>query len=398
MYTSVMKFYLAETVISKIRDNGALNTPSVVFDERVLSQTYAIMDPIRRRSSVTLLYPLKANSLETVLYRIRDYVDGFAVSSLFEAKLARSVFGPHGRLHFTSPWLSANDAEELASLCEYVSFNSMRQLEQYGQLFSCNSQIGLRVNTQLSLVGDVRYDPAAVPSKLGVPLDDVAYVLKLDQSLLESVAGVLVHANCEATGFDDLTRVIDTLAERVPTLLKQISWINLGGGYLFDETTNWEPFASAVERLQKDFCLEVIFEPGKGVIGEAGSILTTVVDLFQSGGEDIAVLDTTVNHMPEVFEYQYRPSVAEEVEEGQYTYRLYGCTCLAGDYFGAYRFASPLTVGTRLCFEDMGAYTLVKAHMFNGINLPTIYTIDAKGNLSKSREFKYEDFLARNTG
>jgi carboxynorspermidine decarboxylase len=44
---------------------------------------------------------------------------------------------------------------------------------------------------------------------------------------------------------------------------------------------------------------------------------------------------------------------------------------------------------------DLGAYSLVKAHMFNGINLPSIYSIDEDGSPVLRRRFTYRDFLSR---
>jgi carboxynorspermidine decarboxylase len=58
--------------------------------------------------------------------------------------------------------------------------------------------------------------------------------------------------------------------------------------------------------------------------------------------------------MPEVFEYQYKPEVAQESEEGKYSYILAGATCLAGDVFGEYRFDTPLKIGSRIVFEKHG--------------------------------------------
>ena len=94
-----------------------------------------------------------------------------------------------------------------------------------------------------------------------------------------------------------------------------------------------------------------------------------------SDGKEVAVLDTTVNHMPEVFEYQFRPEVLGHSDAGPHEYVLAGMSCLAGDVFGEYRFDEPLRVGSRVVFTDAGAYTIVKANTFNGIPLPTVYEL-----------------------
>src|SRR5207253_9162389 len=109
----------------------------------------------------------------------------------------------------------------------------------------------------------------------------------------------------------------------------------------------------------------------------------------------VAILDTTVNHMPEVFEYQFEPDVAEHVNNGKYEYILAGCSCLAGDLFGDYAFDRPLKIGSQITFENVGAYTLVKANMFNGINLPSIYLSDQTGLLDLVKDFTFDDFVNR---
>ena len=139
----------------------------------------------------------------------------------------------------------------------------------------------------------------------------------------------------------------------------------------------------------------MIIEPGAGVVRDTCFLVAQVVDVFVSDGMQIAVLDTTVNHMPEVFEYQFSPDVVGDKNEGRYCYMLTGATCLAGDVFGEYAFDTPLEVGSKVTFTGVGAYTLVKGHTFNGVNLPAIYALTAAGVLKLQKHFDYEDFRHR---
>ena len=99
--------------------------------------------------------------------------------------------------------------------------------------------------------------------------------------------------------------------------------------------------------------------------------------------------------MPEVFEYQYKPHILQENPEGQYEYRLAGGSCLSGDLFGDYRFEQALEIGSRVTFKNVGAYMLVKANMFNGINLPTVNILRSDENLVMEKEFSYADFRGK---
>ncbi len=79
-----------------------------------------------------------------------------------------------------------------------------------------------------------------------------------------------------------------------------------------------------------------------------------------------------------------------------FSYVLAGSTCLAGDLFGTYRFAEPLAIGSRVLFPAMGAYSLVKAHMFNGQPLPNIYLERGDGTVVLRRASSFKDFAGIN--
>ena len=160
---------------------------------------------------------------------------------------------------------------------------------------------------------------------------------------------------------------------------------------MFNQINDHRPFMELVNKLKKEFDLDIYIEPGKAVVGSAGYLLTTVIDSFVSDGKTIAILDTSVNHNPEVFEYQRQPELYEHDVKGNYPAILAGCTCLAGDVFGEYRFNKPLAIGDKLVFKEVGAYSLVKANRFNGYNLPDIYLYQDQ-QMKKLKQYNYQDY------
>ncbi len=120
--------------------------------------------------------------------------------------------------------------------------------------------------------------------------------------------------------------------------MRRISWVNLGGGYLFNLPEEWGTLARSVDLLRSKYGVEVFIEPGATFVRDAGYIIAIVIDLFTSDGREIAMLDTTVSHMPEVFEYQFEPVVLGDDEDSDFEYLLAGSTYLAGDVFGLYGF------------------------------------------------------------
>jgi len=177
--------------------------------------------------------------------------------------------------------------------------------------------------------------------------------------------------------------------------LPGLKWLNLGGGYYLDNDDELSKLFELICQLNSRYGLKIFLEPGKGIVGKADYLVSRVIDLFDSNGKQVAVLDTTINHLPEVFEYQYQPHIQEATENGYYAYRVTGCSCLSGDLFGDYNFDQELTIGSKVTFENIGAYMQVKANMFNGINLPGVYLYNKDKKLELLKKYNYESFRSR---
>ena len=372
-----------------------ISTPYYFFNDSVIKRSLLFLESIRKEYFVEIIYALKALSMIDIQHNYQDYLGGFSASSLFETILARKLVGENGTVHFTTPGIRQDEIDELCHLCDYISFNSLNQWENYKLKAINTTSPGLRINPQLSFVKDERYNPSAKYSKLGVPLDQLVQLLESEPSKLDGLEGVHFHTNSESNEFSPLLETVRRLDETISPLLKQVQWINLGGGYYFDDDMDYEPFEEAVNLLKSKYDLEVVIEPGAALVQEAGSLVSSVIDMFESDDKTIAVLDTTVNHLPEVLEFQYKPDVMESSADGDFEYILAGASCLAGDKFGTYRFKAPLQIGSRVVFENVGAYSLVKAHMFNGINLPSVYMQHTDGKIELIKEYYYKDFLDR---
>lgn len=357
------------------------SSPAFVLDECEVIKTLAVLAELRAQCGCKVLYSIKSLPLTAVMGMAKPYVDGFSVSSLFEARLADEVLAGQGSIHLTTPGIRADELKELDALCSHISFNSWPQYRRYAD--QVEASIGLRINPKLSFLQDERFDPCRPQSKLGVALDDV--------TCLEQIQGLHLHNIFSATDFTPLIKTIDKLRQHVGLGLAELEWLNIGGGYLFGQIKDYHPFINVINQLKNDFGVEVYIEPGKAVVGRAGYLIATVLDCFVSDGETIAVLDTSVNHNPEVFEYQRQPELHEHQPDGRYSAILAGCTCLAGDVFGRYRFAEPLQVGDKVVFKQVGAYSLIKANRFNGYNFPDIYLSDSV-RVKRIKHYDYQDY------
>ncbi len=298
-----------DEIIATLRE-ARIETPAFFLVSSVLAVNARRARLLLPAGRCRLLFALKSFSLLRGCEYIARDVDGFAASSLFEARLAARVRLPGQSIHLTSPGLRPDELGELTGLVDYLAYNSLGRWRRVRKHLAGTPSPGLRVNPRLSFVADSRYDPCRVDSKLGLPLEALSAVLREHPKVLNGIEGLHFHSNCDSRDFAQLKRTVEKLSRTLAPLLGRIRWGNMGGGYLFDAP--WRPqLLAEMENLLAGSGIERIFmEPGAGLVRDAGVMVSRVLDLFTSGGRRVAVLDTSVNHMPEVFEYQWRPPVA----------------------------------------------------------------------------------------
>ena len=372
-----------------------LPTPCYVIQEEQLRQNLEILKGVMDRTGCKILLAQKAFSMYEVYPLIAQYLSGTTASGLYEAKLGAEEMGiPFGKeTHIFSPAYKEEEFEEILTYCDHIVFNSFEQLERFGKRAAeAGKRVGLRINPQYStLEGHEIYDPCAAGSRLGVTVE------KFRPELLEYVDGLHFHTLCE----QDAQPLHDTLKEverQFGEWLPKMKWLNFGGGHhITREGYDIALLERCICEMKEKYDLEIFLEPGEAVALNAGVLLTKVEEIVENSIQ-IAILDTSAAcHMPDVLEMPYRPPLQDgyEAEEKEYTYRLAGPTCLAGDVIGDYSFEEPLKRGDTLTFEDMAIYTMVKNNTFNGMRLPAIVLEDKDGECRVVRQFEYEDFKMR---
>lgn len=369
----------------------SLPTPCYVVDENLLIHNLKILRGVMDRTGCKILLAQKAFSMFSVYPLIGKYLSGTTASGLYEAKLGAEEMGKEN--HVFSTAYREDEFEEIAQLCDHIVFNSFSQLEKYKNIAKkAGKSIGLRINPECSTQeGHAIYDPCSPGSRLGITLEN------FKPELLSDVDGLHFHTLCEQNS-DDLITTVNAVEEKFGEYLYQMKWINFGGGHhITRDDYDIQELEHCINRIQDKYGVQVYLEPGEAVALNAGFLVTSVLEVIKNGIE-IAILDTSAAcHMPDVLEMPYRPPLLNSglANEKNYTYRLAGPTCLAGDIIGDYSFDKPLTIGDKLVFGDMAIYSMVKNNTFNGMGLPTIVLRDKNGNDKVIRQFGYEDFKIR---
>ncbi|MDD4840135.1 MAG: carboxynorspermidine decarboxylase [Clostridia bacterium] len=369
---------------------GNIKTPAYIIDEDALRKNLEKLRLVKEKSGAKILLAQKAFSMFYCYKLIKQYLDGTTASSLHEAKLGYEEMG--GETHIFSPAYTAAEFDEISSICGHIVFNSFAQWEKFKPVLNGKDvSAGVRINPEYSEIEKDIYNPCVLGSRLGVMADEF---FRHDW---EGIEGLHFHTLCEQNS-DALAHTIPHIEEKFGNYLPKIKWLNMGGGHhITRDDYDIDTLVEVVKYMQNKYDLQVYLEPGEAVALNAGYLVSEVVDIVKNG-MSICILDTSAAcHMPDVIEMPYRPNIigAGLNGEKQYTYRLGGPTCLAGDIIGDYSFDHELAIGEKIVFCDMAIYSMVKNNTFNGINLPAIGTYSKANGVKIIKEFGYEDFKNR---
>jgi carboxynorspermidine decarboxylase len=373
-------------------DFSKIPSPCFLLDEARLKRNLEVLEYVQKESGAKIILAFKGFAMWSTFDLVRQYLPGATASSLNEALLAKHEF--KGEVHTYLPAYSDAEFPEILELSDHLVFNSFSQWERFKPQVQASSRhvsCGIRINPEYAEVETDMYNPTMPYSRLGVTRKEFR------EDLMDGLEGLHFHSLCEKNS-DTLERTLAVVEKNFADTLKKVKWVNFGGGHLMTRSDYDIPrLIKVIRAFRERWDVDVILEPGSAIAWQTGWLVSTVLDVMRNE-KDIALLDISASaHMPDTLEMPYRPNIlhADYPDKKAHTYLLGGTTCLSGDIIGEYSFDKPLEIGSRVVFDDMIHYTMVKTTTFNGVKHPSIGILREDGKFELLREFGYEDFKAR---
>ncbi|WP_086236973.1 carboxynorspermidine decarboxylase [Campylobacter porcelli] len=372
-----------------------IKTPAYVCEITKLKANLNLLNYVAKSSGTKVLCALKGFAFSPSMPLVATMLDGATCSGLIEAQYAKE----HGfkEIHTYSPAFKDDEIDEVLSISNHVVFNSFNQWRHFAtKAKNSNASIGLRVNPNVSASPTDMYNPCGRFSRLGITRENFEF------DNIDGIDGLHFHALCEESA-KSLEMVLKAFEEQFSKILSRMKWVNFGGGHHITKAGyDVELLIRLIKNFSKKYNVEVYIEPGEAVGWECGFLIATVLDIVDNE-QKICIIDASAEcHMPDTILMPYRPKIRNESQNGKFSYRFGGATCLAGDIVGAeagdpiYKFDNPINIGDKIIFEDQIHYTIVKNTTFNGVKLPSLAMIDESGDVVVWREFGYEDYANRN--
>lgn len=361
---------------------GQFGTPCFVYSEAALSDAYRKLDAAlkaaRNGRPYLICYAVKANSNLAVLNLFARLGAGFDIVSGGELRRVLMAGGDAGKVVFSG--LGKTAAEMKLALDANIKCFNIESEPELDRLNAVAASLGKRARVSLRVNPDV--DARTHPyistglknNKFGVAFDRALAVYRKAASLAHiEVAGVDCHIGSQLVDDTPLREAMSRIVALADSLAAEgipVHHICPGGGigivYRNEQTIEIGAYARALQECLGDRDVELLLEPGRMLVGNAGVLLTRVEYVKPTETKNFLVVDAAMNDLirPPLYQAYHevaavRPGVATEQ-----TYDVVGPICESTDVLAQGRQLSA-GEGDLLAILSAGAYGFVMASNYN---------------------------------
>jgi diaminopimelate decarboxylase len=367
---------LAETV----------GTPLYCYSTATIVRHYQVFKAAFEGMPTLVCYAVKANSNQAVLTTLARLGAGMDVVSEGELRRARAAGVAADKITFSG--IGKTEAEMAYALDEDIlcfNIESEPELLTLAKLAAgrgTRAKIAVRVNPDVDARTHAKIATGTAETKFGIPLSQARAVYRLAATLPGiAVTGLDMHIGSQITELAAFDQAFARAAHFVGELDAdghKIAHIDLGGGLGIpyrdaDPADSFHPdrYAKIVRRHFGPLGRELIFEPGRLIVGNAGILLTRVLYVKKALRKTFVVVDAAMNDLvrPTLYEAHHEILPVRPRATANILADIVGPVCETGDFLALDRSLPEPRVGDLLAIMSAGAYGAVQAGTYNSRRL-----------------------------
>lgn len=357
---------------------AAYGTPLYVYSEHELTNAYRCYQHAFAQLQPLICYAVKANGNLSILRHFARLGSGFDIVSGGELARVLAAGGEAGKTIFSG--VGKSEAEIEYALSEGILCFNVESLPELERINAVAARLGRRAPVSLRINPDV--DAQTHPyistglkaNKFGIAFDQAAAAYRHAASLPHlAVTGIDCHIGSQLTQLSPFIEALERLLVLVDALADEgisLQHIDIGGGvgivYDQENVPDLNAYAAAVAERLAGRPLQLMLEPGRSLVGNAGWLLTRVEYIKHGEEKDFVVVDAAMNDLlrPALYDaYHQIDAVCPRAGEPLLA-DVVGPVCETGDFLGKARCLN-VVAGDLLVVRSAGAYAASMASNYN---------------------------------
>lgn len=407
LYYKQQTLYLESVPATAIAD--AYGTPVYAYSRAAIEDAWQQFDNAFKGCPHRICYAVKANSNIAILHLLAKLGSGFDIVSRGELERVLAAKGDPKKIVFSGVGKQDHEiirALEVGIFCFNVESESeLTQLNRLAQQKNTIASIALRINPNIDAKTHPYIATGLKDNKFGIALDKVMPICRTLKSFPHlKLIGIGCHIGSQLMELEPFTEALDCLLQidqRIADLGITLQTLDIGGGlgitYQDESPPAIQAYADLLRSKLQNIDRELILEPGRAIVGNAGILLTKVEHVKHTEYKNFAIVDAGMNDLMRPALYDAWQKIIPAIQTTAASPELYdivGPVCESADFLGKARKLS-VQPGDLLAICSAGAYGFSMSSNYNSRPRAAEILVDgSQMHLIRKRE-TYEELFAQ---
>ncbi len=388
-----------------------VGTPFYCYSTATLSRHYRVFSEAFAEIPSLVCYAMKANSNQAVIKTFADLGAGADVVSEGELRRALAAGIPGSKILFSGVGKTVQEIDfALASDILCFNIESEPELEVISARATAlgkEAAVSFRINPDVDAKTHAKISTGKAEDKFGIPWKQASRIYARAAKLPGiRVTGIDMHIGSQIVDLEPFDSAFERLGDLVSELRQQghtIEHVDVGGGlgipYHDDNQPPPDPlaYAAVVKKHVAKLDCQVMFEPGRLLVGNAGILVTKVIYLKEGGTKEFVIVDAAMNDLvrPTLYEawHEIKPLLLAAANMPRIRADVVGPVCESGDYLAKDRDVTAVKPDELIALMSAGAYGAVQSSTYNSrLLIPEVLVNGDKFHVVRPRP-SYNDLI-----
>ena len=376
-----MKYTNRNLSIEKVKVQDVVKkfgTPTYCYSYEQLKRNISNFKKSFSSFTPLVCFAIKSNTNVNLIREIRKFGLGADVVSMGELMMALKAGIDPKKIVFSGVGKTSDEIsyaiKKSILLINAESKSEINEIERIAKSKGKIVNIGIRLNPNTDAKTLKQISTGKKENKFGV--DEKTFFNLVDYSRLSkniNLKCLSVHIGSQILDhrpYEEMLMVVDKIIKKSNY---KFEFIDLGGGMGIsyeknNKKLNYQRYNVAIEKFLKNHKSKIIFEPGRSIVGNIGSLISKVIYIKENNKKDFIILDAAMNDLmrPALYGAKHRTlPVIKTNQTSKKIYEFVGPICESTDKFITLNKFQKLKEKDLVVMCDVGAYGMSLSSNYN---------------------------------
>tara|TARA_Y100001970_G_C14222289_1_gene853415 strand:- start:29 stop:1267 length:1239 start_codon:yes stop_codon:yes gene_type:complete len=353
-------------------------TPFYVYSYKKIKNNFENFSNYFKKINPIVCFSVKSNSNVSLISELGKLGSGADVVSEGELLKALKAKIKPNKIVFSGVGKTENELKlairKRLLLINIESESEAKLINKISKRMNCITPIGIRINPGVDANTISKISTGKIDSKFGLPKSNFLSFCKTAKNFKNiKIKAISVHIGSQITSVGPYKKTLDVLFKIIKLSKINFEYVDLGGGFGIpyqsnEKKINIRKYSNLVKKFQKKLNCKIIFEPGRFIVGNAGTLISKIVFIKKNGKKNFIIIDAGMNDFMRPALYNARHNIIPVLKLKRRingNVEFVGPICESTDTFLKYKNFSFVMENGLVAITNVGAYGSTLSSNYN---------------------------------